>query len=140
MTSKQCCYFQRWWTPKQLYEYDYFQKVRKKKSFKEKMAHLINNTSFWLRSIKKKGKHGTYNVTINVGKGTAWYMKTIWKWQYEFADGKINWLRNSTTAHLYVIALIRFHIVKKQHMYFSLHSSFPFFHIVLCYRHYYFLS
>ena len=70
-----------------------FKKLEKKRASKKKMAHLINNTSFWLRSIKKKGKHGTYNVTINVGKGTAWYMKTIWKWQYEFADGKINWCK-----------------------------------------------
>ena len=37
-------------------------------------------------------------------------------------------IRNRTTRpHLYVIALLRFHIVKNQHMYFSLYSLFPFF-------------
>ena len=30
-----------------------------------------------LRSIKKKGKHGTYNVKLNVRKYYAWYMKRI---------------------------------------------------------------
>ena len=28
----------------------------------KKMTHLINNTCFWFWSIKKKGKHRTYNV------------------------------------------------------------------------------
>ena len=41
-------------------------------------------------------------------------------------------VRDSTTRpQLYVIALLRFHIVKKQHMYFSLYSLFSLFHIVL---------
>ena len=41
-------------------------------------------------------------------------------------------VRNSASRpRLYVIALLRFHIVKKQHMYFSLYSLFPFSHIVL---------
>ena len=48
-------------------------------SFKKKVTHLINNTCFRLWSIKKKGKHGTYNIKINVGKYNAWYMKRIWK-------------------------------------------------------------
>ena len=37
----------------------------------------------------------------------------------------------TTCPHLYVIALLRFHILKRQHMYFSLYSLFPFFYIVL---------
>ena len=45
----------------------------------KKMNHLINNTCFWLWSIKMKGKHGTYNVKTNVGKYNAWYMKRKWK-------------------------------------------------------------
>ena len=41
-------------------------------------------------------------------------------------------VRDSTTRpQLYVIALLRVHIVKKQHMYFSLYSLFSLFHIVL---------
>ena len=40
-------------------------------------------------------------------------------------------VRDSTTcSHLHVIALLRFHIVKKQYMYFSFYFLFPFFHIV----------
>ena len=39
-----------------------------KKYFWASKTHLINNTYFWLRSIKKKGKHGAYNVKINNGK------------------------------------------------------------------------
>ena len=39
------------------------------------MTHLVNNTYFQLLLIKKKGKHGTHNVKINVGKFNAWYMK-----------------------------------------------------------------
>ena len=45
----------------------------------EKMTHLIDNTCFWLWSIKKKRENGTYNVKMNVGKYNAWYMKRIWK-------------------------------------------------------------
>ena len=33
----------------------------------KKMTHLINNTCFWLWSIKNKGKHVRYNVKIDVG-------------------------------------------------------------------------
>ena len=58
---------------------------------KKKMTDFINNTCFGLWSIKKK--YGTYNAKINVGKYTAWYMKRIWKYQYEFADGKIKWCK-----------------------------------------------
>ena len=45
---------------------------------KRKITHLINNTCFWLWSIKKKRKHGTYKVKIYGGKHRAWYMKRIW--------------------------------------------------------------
>ena len=38
---------------------------------------------------------------------------------------------STTRPDLYVIARLGFNIVKKQHMYFSLYSLFPFFHIVL---------
>ena len=58
-----------------------FSKTWKKFFFElqKKMTHLISNACFQLWSIKKKGKHGTYNVKINVGKYNAWYMKRIWK-------------------------------------------------------------
>ena len=32
-----------------------------------------------LWSIKKKGKHGTYNIKINIGRYNVWYMKGIRK-------------------------------------------------------------
>ena len=38
---------------------------------------------------------------------------------------------STTRPHLYVIVILRFHIVKKQRIYFSLCSLFPVFHIVL---------
>ena len=47
-------------------------------SFKKKVTHSIKNICFRLWSIKKKGKHGTYNIKINVGNYNAWYMKRIW--------------------------------------------------------------
>ena len=36
---------------------------------------LINSVCFWLRSMKKKGKHGNYRVKIHSGKCNAWDMK-----------------------------------------------------------------
>ena len=40
---------------------------------------------------------------------SSWYMKRIWKLQYDFADARINWLRDSTTlCHLHVFALLDF--------------------------------
>ena len=41
----------------------------------KKVTHLINNFSFWLWSIEKKGIHGTYNMKINIGKYDPWYIK-----------------------------------------------------------------
>ena len=38
---------------------------------------------------------------------------------------------STTRPHLCVIVILRFHIVKKQRIYFSLCSLFPVFHIVL---------
>ena len=37
---------------------------------------------------------------------------------------------STTGPNLYVVACLRFHIVKKRHMYFSLYYLFPFFNIV----------
>ena len=59
-----------------------FKKLKRTNIFelqKKKMTHLINNTCFRLQLIKKKGKHGTYNIKINVGKYNAWCMKRVWK-------------------------------------------------------------
>ena len=99
-------------------------------SFKKKKTHLINNTCFRLWSIKMKAKYGTYDVKINVGKYNAWYMKRIWKLQYEFADGKTSWCNSTARPYLYLIALLRINIVKKQHIFLLLYSLSPFFYIV----------
>ena len=56
----------------------------------KKMTHLINTAYFRLWLIKKKGKHGTYNLKVNVGKYSVWYMKKMWKWQCEFAESLLN--------------------------------------------------
>ena len=60
-----------------------FKKLKRAKKYfwvsKKKVSHLINNTCFQLWLIKKKSKHGTYNIKINFGKYNAWYMKRIWK-------------------------------------------------------------
>ena len=45
-----------------------FKKLKRAKKCFLASKNLINNTCFRLRSIKKKGKHGTYNVKINVRK------------------------------------------------------------------------
>ena len=52
---------------------------REKKNFwasKERWVIWLNNTCFWLWSIKRT--HGTYSVKINVVKYNVWYMKRIW--------------------------------------------------------------
>ena len=59
---------------------------------KTKLNNLINSVCFQLRSITEKAKHGYYNVKVYSEKYSAWYMKSIWKIQYKFADAKINWL------------------------------------------------
>ena len=55
------------------------EKINIFESQKKEGSHLINSIHFWLWSIKKKGKYGTYNVKINVWKHNACYMKRIWK-------------------------------------------------------------
>ena len=49
-------------------------------SKKKNIAHLINNTGFWLWSIKKKGKHGTLNAKTNVEKNMKIMVSLFW-WQ-----------------------------------------------------------
>ena len=44
-------------------------------------------------------------------------MKRIWKLQYKFADARIMIPESTTPLDLYVLALLRLDIVKKQHMY-----------------------
>ena len=64
-------------------------------------------------SVKRKGKYGKFSVGIHSGKSSIWYVKRIWKLQYELADSRINCLHDSTTRrHLYVLALLRFDIVE----------------------------
>ena len=100
-------------------------------STKTNMIHLINNTCFWLGSIKKKKKHGTHNVKINVKR-----------YSLNLPMAKQTDVLDSTTCpHSYVIALLLFHITKKHKMYFSLYSLlFPFFFLKLFYRRFHFLS
>ena len=59
-----------------------------------------------------------------MGSNNAWYMKIIWQKQTD--------VRYSTTRpHLYIVALLTFHIVKK-HVFFIKFFFIPvFFHIVL---------
>ena len=40
--------------------------------------------------IKKNGWHGKCSVKIRSGKCSLWYIKRIWKWQYQHTDTKIN--------------------------------------------------
>ena len=98
---------------------------------KKKMSHLVNNTCFRLWSIKRKEKHGTYNVKINFGKYNTWK-------EYENNSMSCWWqnkLMQVIAPLVYItymlLRFLRFHIVKKQHMYFSLYFLFPLFHIVL---------
>ena len=41
-----------------------------------------------LSSAIDKSIHGNYKVKTHSGKCSAWYMKIIWKLQYQFADPK----------------------------------------------------
>ena len=50
-----------------------------------------NGESFPMRSIKKKGIHGSYRVNVHSAKCNAWYLKIIWKLQYQFPDDEIKW-------------------------------------------------
>lgn len=55
--------------------------------------------------------------------------------QCEFPDGKINLCMDSTTPpHLYVLALLRFHIAKKQHVHFLLFFFTSVFRIIILYK------
>ena len=64
----------------------------------KKMSHLINNAYFRLWLIRKKGKHGTYNLKVNVGNYSVWYMKKMWKWQCEFAGSLLNRMSSLPTC------------------------------------------
>ena len=55
-----------------------FKKLKRAQKYFLASRDLINNTCFRLRSIKKKGKHWTYNAKINVRKD----MHGKWK-EYE---------------------------------------------------------
>ena len=65
-------------------------KWKEQKSFAEPQERdhcLINNTSFTLWSIKKKEKHETYYLKMNVGKYNTWYMKKVCWWQNKVMYG-----------------------------------------------------
>ena len=52
-------------------------------------------------------------MEVQGGKYSTKYMKRTWKLQHEFADSRINLIRDSTTRrHLYVLTLLKFDIVK----------------------------
>lgn len=84
---------------------------------------------FW--SAIDKRRHGNCRMKAHSEKCSAWYLKIIWKLQFQFADARLNWLtwlHNSSAFIRYSL----FNILhsKKQHIFCSL----PF------YKHYYFLS
>ena len=86
---------------------------------KTKESRLIIIVCFRVRSITKKAKHRNYSVKVHGGKYKAWYMTTIWKIRYKFADAKINWLTgwcySSTVLHVVVLHVtipLIFYIVK----------------------------
>ena len=61
--------------------------------WKKKSNRLVNTVCFRVQIIKgymdiTKWKHITHS-----GKCSAWYMKKIWKLQYQFADAQKNWFR-----------------------------------------------
>ena len=77
-----------------------------------------------MQLIKKKGKHRQYSVKMPLDKYSAWCLKRIRK--LEFGDGEINWCTGSTSRpHLYLLSLLKFHIVKKQDM------NFPIFYLFI---------
>ena len=48
----------------------------------------MDSIYFQMRSIKKKEKYGKNSVEAPNGKYKTWYMKSIWKLQYEFAEAE----------------------------------------------------
>ena len=87
ITSKQCYYFerqvlQRLSTSRQHCKNNHFQRIEKSKiiELQKKMAHLIKNTCFWLWTMKKKWKHGRYNVKINSLVLELWQFSFIRHW------------------------------------------------------------
>ena len=72
-----------------------------------------DRTYFRVGSVKTEGKYGNESVEVHSGKWSIWYMKGIWKLQYELADSRINW-QHSTRRYLYVLALLRFDIVENR--------------------------
>ena len=56
------------------------------------MNHLINKQQLLSIACDKKERNAQYSVKIHSKKFNAWYMKIIWKLQFEFADAKINFI------------------------------------------------
>ena len=50
----------------------------------------MGSICFQVRSMKKKEKYGKYSVEVPNEKYNAYYMESVSKLQYEFADVRIN--------------------------------------------------
>ena len=76
------------------------------RSLKKTVNRLINRICFRVRSITKKVKCRKYCVKVHIEKYSPWYLKTIWKIQYKFADDKINWLPGWCYSSTFIFCLI----------------------------------
>ena len=90
---------------------------------KTKLNRLISSVCFRVRLIPKKAKHGNYSVKVHSEKYSTWYMKTIWKIQYKFADAKINWLTGWYLARFTRYFTVNISYRKRQHVF----SAFSFY-------------
>ena len=65
--------------------------MRAKQNFwasKKRWLIWLTILAFNYDQLKKKGKHGMYNVKTNVGKYNPWYMKTVWKYSMSLLMAK----------------------------------------------------
>ena len=60
---------------------------------KKKSNRLVNTVCFRVQMIKGYMDITEWKHITHSGKCSAWYMKKIWKLQYQFADAQKNWFR-----------------------------------------------
>ena len=61
--------------------------------WKKKSNRLVNTVCFRVQMIKGYMDITEWKHITHSGKCSAWYMKKIWKLQYQFADAQKNWFR-----------------------------------------------
>ena len=82
------------------------------------IAWRMDRTCFQVQSITRKRNMIKCSVEVHSGKYSAYYMKGIWKLQYEFADARINCFRWQQYLSWFIcFCAFKIWCCKKQNMY-----------------------